>query len=204
MMMYTSQDCDCESQTFTFLDNHNVTRFGFVQRNQRPYNAALAALLMSRGTPNLYYGTKQYVLSDDTSDIFVRVFMQTDCSFDVNTTAYKLTAKLSQLRQENDAFAFGETNILYSNTDVMMFERKFYYDVVVVVVNRQPDKSTTLPKISTNLPNGTYGNCLNGLLFGESTNVQGGVKYQLLHWVVAKCVYGTEMQLRQSRLKLAM
>lgn len=171
MLSYTQEDYDYENQTVTFLDNHDVTRFGYIQQNEKPYDAALAVLLTSRGIPNIYYGTEQYVLPDDGSDVAGRVFMQTECNFDTNTTAYQLIKNLSDLRQENDALAYGETSILYSDTDVVVYERKFYDDVVVVAVNRQPDRSFTISDIGTSLPVGTYGDYLNGKLYGDGISV---------------------------------
>ena len=55
MLIYTSNDYIYENQTLPFLDNHDVTRFRFVQPHNRPYHAALATLLTSRGTPVIYY-----------------------------------------------------------------------------------------------------------------------------------------------------
>lgn len=100
MLVYTQEDYTYVNQTVTFLDNHDVTRFGYIQQNAKPYNAALAVLLTSRGIPNIYYGTEQYVTSEDSSDVAGRIFMQTDCSFDTSTTAYSLIKELSDLRQE--------------------------------------------------------------------------------------------------------
>lgn len=174
MMAYTQTGYEYVNQTVTFLDNHDVTRFGYVQQNQKPYNAALAVLLTSRGVPNIYYGTEQYVKPADASDVAGRVFMQTDSSFNTNTTAYKLIGKLSALRQDNDALAYGQTNILYSDTNTMIFERKFYDDVVVVAVNRQPDQTITTPAVATGLPNGQYGDYLNGMLYGGAVQVSNG------------------------------
>ena len=119
MLQYTQDDYDYENQAVTFLDNHDVTRFGYTQRSQKTYNAALATLLTSRGVPNIYYGTEQYVVPADGSDVSGRIFMQTDSSFDTDTTAYKLIGKLSELRQQNDAIAYGTTTIRYSNDDVL-------------------------------------------------------------------------------------
>lgn len=174
MLVYTQSDYEYENQTVTFLDNHDVTRFGYMQQNQKPYNAALAVLLTSRGTPNIYYGTEQYVNPGDGSDVAGRVYMETFTSFDTTTDAYELISLLSGLRQENDALAYGQTNILYSDTNVMVYERKFYNDVVVVAVNRQPNLSYNLSNISCNLPNGTYTDVLSGLLYGDSVTVSGG------------------------------
>lgn len=171
MLTYTSNDYVYENQAVTFLDNHDVTRFGWVQQNQKPYNAALAVLLTSRGIPNIYYGTEQYIIPSDASDVSGRVFMQTDSSFNTSTTAYQLIGDLSELRKNNDAIAYGMTSILYSNDNVLVYQRQFYDNVVVVAVNRQPDVSYTVPAITTNLPTGNYTDVLSGLLYGDPTNV---------------------------------
>lgn len=171
MLVYTQEDYDYENQTVTFLDNHDVTRFGYIQQNAKPYNAALAVLLTSRGIPNIYYGTEQYVLPEDGSDVAGRIFMQTECSFDTSTTAYSLIKELSDLRQENEAIAYGTTTILYSDDNVAVYERQFYDNIVVVAVNRQPDRAYTVPSVETALSAGTYSDYLNGMLYGGSINV---------------------------------
>ena len=171
MLVYTQEDYTYVNQTVTFLDNHDVTRFGYIQQNAKPYNAALAVLLTSRGIPNIYYGTEQYVTPEDSSDVAGRIFMQTDCSFDTSTTAYSLIKELSGLRQENEAIAYGTTTILYSDDNVVVYERQFYDDIVVVAVNRQPDQTYTVPAMETALSDGTYNDYLDGMLYGGSINV---------------------------------
>ena len=174
MMRYTQEDYGYSNQTVTFLDNHDVTRFGYTQRSEKVYNAALAVLLTARGIPTIYYGTEQYIVPDDASDVAGRVFMQTDCGFDTTTSAYQLIGDLSTLRQENDAIAYGTTVIRYSDENAMVFERQFYDDVVVVAVNRQPDLPAAIPAIQTNLPSGQYDDYLGGDLYGAGTTVQDG------------------------------
>ena len=175
MLQYTQEDYDYENQTVTFLDNHDVTRFGYIQQNQKPYNAALAVLLTSRGIPNIYYGTEQYVIPDDGSDVAGRVFMQTETGFNTQTTAYGLIKTLSDLRQDNEAIAYGMTNVLYSSDDVIVYERKFYDNVVVVAVNRQPDLAFTVPELTTDLPDGYYSDVLAGKLYGDGINASSGI-----------------------------
>ena len=174
MMEYTQEDYDYENQTVTFLDNHDVSRFGYTQRSQKTYNAALATLLTSRGIPNIYYGTEQYIVPADGSDVAGRIFMQTDSAFDTTTTAYQLIGELSDLRQDNDALAYGTTVIRYSSDDVLVYERQFYDDVVLVAVNRQPDASFTIDGVETMLPPGEYSDYLNGMLDGSSITVSSG------------------------------
>lgn len=174
MLTKTSNDYIYENQAVTFLDNHDVTRFRYIQPNDKPYNAALATLLVARGTPNIYYGTEQYLMPADSSDVAGRMFMQTSSTFSQTTTAYQIIQKLSALRRSNDAVAYGETQILYSSSDCLVFNRKFYAKEVVVAVNRQPNVSCTVPALATTLPAGTYADTLNGLLLGSSETVGGG------------------------------
>ena len=82
--------------------------------------------------------------------------MPTECGFSTTTTAYQLIATLSTLRRSNDAIAYGTTTVRYSDDNVMVFERQFYDDVVVVAVNRQPDSASVIPATQTNLPTGQY------------------------------------------------
>lgn len=171
MMVKTSEDYTYENQTVTFLDNHDVTRFRYTQNNDKPYHAGLVALMTSRGTPNIYYGTEQYLSSDDASDIAGRVFMQRETDFDESTTAYQIIQKLSSLRQTNSAVAYGLTNIRYSDEHVLVFERSFYDNTVLVAINRHPDESFIVPQSYTNLPTGTYEDELDGLLYGTNLSV---------------------------------
>lgn len=176
MMTTTSSDYIYENQAVTFLDNHDVTRFRYIQPNDKPYHAAIATLMTSRGTPNIYYGTEQYLSSANGSDIAGRVFMETETAFDDTTTAYQIISTLGALRQSNDALAYGDTSILYSTNDVLVFKRQFYDKQVIVAVNRQPAVSATVPALNTSLPTGTYSDELGGLLFcgsGTVTNVSG-------------------------------
>lgn len=176
MMTQTSTDYIYENQAVTFLDNHDVTRFRFIQPNDKPYHAAIATLMTSRGIPNIYYGTEQYLSSVNASDIAGRVFMETETAFSQSTTAYSVIKKMSDLRQANDALAYGDTAILYSNNDVLVFKRQFYDKQVIVAVNRQPAVSYVVPAINTSFPVGSYSDELTGVLFGASmsvTNVSG-------------------------------
>ncbi|MEO3859062.1 alpha-amylase family glycosyl hydrolase [Acrocarpospora sp. B8E8] len=175
MLTQTSNDYIYENQAVTFLDNHDVTRFRFIQPNDKPYHAALATLLTARGTPNIYYGTEQYVSSVNASDVAGRQFLQTAApAFSQTTTAYKVIQALSALRRTNDAVAYGETQILHSTNDVLVFKRQFYDKQVIVSVNRQPNTAFVVPALSTTIPAGTYTDQLTGLLGGASTTVAGG------------------------------
>lgn len=174
MMQYTQKDYQFPNQAVTFIDNQDVPRFGYQQQNQKPFNASLAVMLTARGIPNIYYGTEQYVNPGTDDNNIGRIFMEKQSSFNENTTAYKLIKKLSALRQSNDAIAYGQTSVLYSDDNVMVFQRKFYDNTVVVAVNRQPDRSYTVPSINVGLPSGTYSDYLNSMLYGDSATVTNG------------------------------
>jgi glycosidase len=175
MMLQTSADYIYENQAVTFLDNHDVTRFRYVQPNDKPFHAAIATLMTARGTPNIYYGTEQYMSSVNASDIAGRGFMQVAApAFSQTTTAYQTIKKLAALRASNEALAYGETSVLYSNNDVLVFSRKFYDKQVVVAVNRHPSTSYTVPVLATTLPGGSYSDVLTGTLSGGTATVSGG------------------------------
>lgn len=183
MMVQTSADYIYENQAVTFLDNHDVTRFRFIQPNDKPFHAAIATLMTARGTPNIYYGTEQYMSSVNASDIAGRGFMQVAApAFSQTTTAYLTIKKLAALRASNEALAYGQTTILYSNNDVLVFSRKFYDKEVVVAVNRHPSTSYTVPVLSTTLPGGSYSDVLTGTLSGFTATVSGG---QIASFVLA-------------------
>lgn len=171
MMTQTSTDYIYENQAVTFLDNHDVTRFRYIQPNNKPYHAAIAVLMTSRGTPNVYYGTEQYLSSADASDIAGRVFMETETSFNQTTTAFTIIKELADLRKANEAVAFGDTQVLYSTNDVLVYKRQFYDKQVIVAVNRQPDLAFNVPALNTSLPVGSYADELDGALFGASASV---------------------------------
>lgn len=174
MLTKTHGDYTFEHQAISFIDNHDVTRFRYIQPNDKPYHAAIAALMTVRGTPKIYYGLEQYVDPQGDLPNEGRIFMQTDGAFDKTTTAYNLIADLSQLRADNLALAYGLTNILHTSDDVIVYERKFYDHVVVTAINRQPDQSESVPSLSTELPDGAYSDYLEGTLSGQSIGVSSG------------------------------
>lgn len=171
MLTKTQGDYSYSNQTVPFLDNHDVERFRNIQPNDAPYNAALATLLTSRGIPTIYYGTEQYITGFDTSEQGGRKFFQTASTFNEGTTAFKVIKALSVLRQQNEALAFGTTNVLYSTNDVLVFQRQFFNKQIIVATNRQPAMTASVPAIVTTFPVGTYSDMLTGLLSCGTANV---------------------------------
>lgn len=157
----------------TFIDNHDMSRFLSVNNNQNRLHEALAFVLTSRGIPCIYYGTEQY-LHNDTSggtDPYNRPMMAT---FDTTTTAYKLVGKLSTLRHSNPAVPYGSMSQRWINSDVYIYERKFFGSVALVAINKNDTTAYNVTGLNTSLPAGSYTDYLTGLLGGSSITVTNG------------------------------
>jgi glycosidase len=168
---YTDTEYDYANQTVTFFDNHDVKRFLKNNGDGRSLELALATTLVSRGIPNVYYGSEQYVEGFGTDGNDGRIFMDTSSSFNQTTRAYRIIQKLSALRQQNDALAYGLTSILYSTADVLVMSRKFFDKEVIVAINRSPYNTYSVPNLATSMPVGTYTDVLTGELSGTTASV---------------------------------
>jgi len=157
----------------TFLDNHDRQRFLSIKDNKDRLHEALAFLLTCRGVPVVYYGTEQYLHNDTNfgNDPFNRPMMS---SFDTTTTAYKLIAKLADLRKTNPAIADGSMGQRWINNDVYIYERAFAGSVVLVAINKNDTTATPISGLFTNLPAGKYDDFLGGLLGGFAITVTNG------------------------------
>ena len=157
----------------TFIDNHDMARFLSLMNNNNRLHEALAFLLTARGIPCIYYGTEQY-LHNDTSggtDPYNRPMMS---SFSTSTTAYTLVNRLSTLRRNNPAIAYGSTSQRWINPDVYIYERKFFDHLVLVAINKNETQSFSIGGLNTSLPAGSYADQLTGLLGGPSIKVSSG------------------------------
>ncbi len=164
-----------QNDLVTFFDSHDENRFLSVNNNTNRLHEAMAFLLTCRGIPVIYYGDEQY-LHNDTSgggDPYNRPMMT---SFSTTTTAYQLINKLSTLRHgSNDALAYGGWQQRWVATDVYIYERKFFNDVVLVAINKNDTSSYVVNSgLNTALPQGTYSDYLGGLLSGVSLTVTSG------------------------------
>ncbi|HZG54837.1 MAG TPA: alpha-amylase family glycosyl hydrolase [Pyrinomonadaceae bacterium] len=157
----------------TFVDNHDMTRFLSLLNNNNRLHQSLAFILTQRGIPCIYYGTEQY-LHNDTSgggDPYNRPMMN---AFNTSTTAYTLINRLSTLRRNNPAVAYGTTQQRWMNNDVYIYERKFFGNTVLVAINKNETSSYQITGLNTALPVGTYSDTLTGLLGGSSISVAAG------------------------------
>jgi glycosidase len=162
---YTANDYTYENDAVTWLDSHDKSRLATIQPNQGIFHAALSFLLTSRGTPVIYYGTEQYMtgVNGDAGRTWMTSFSQT-------TTAYQLIKKLSDLRKSNLAIQYGTTAFRWDNSNVLVYERQFYNNIVLVAINRS-GTTYNISGLYTNLPPGSYNDYLSGLLSGNSITV---------------------------------
>ena len=129
--------------------------------------------MLGRGIPVVYYGDEQYLHNDTNggNDPYNRPQMT---SFSTTSTAYKLIGSLSALRQSNDAVGYGTSTQRWINSDVYIYERQFFNNVVLVAINKNNTSSYTITGLDTALPAGTYTDYLGGLLNGVGLTVNLG------------------------------
>lgn len=157
----------------TFINNHDMPRFLSVNNNSSRFHQALAFLLTCRGIPSIYYGDEQYLHNATAGggDPYNRPMMN---SFSTTTTAFNLIQRLSTLRQQNPAVAYGTSQQRWMNGDVYIYERKFFNDVVLTAINKNPTTGYTITGLNTALPPGSYSDYLTGLLGGFGVTVNSG------------------------------
>jgi glycosidase len=157
----------------TFFDSQDESRFLTLNNNQNRLQEAMAFLLTGRGIPIIFYGDEQYLFnnSNNGNDPYNRVWM---ASFSTTTPAYRIIAKLDALRQVNDAIGYGTWKQRWINSDVYIYERQFFNDVVLVAINKNDSTSYPITGLNTALPAGTYTDYLGGLQGGNSLTVTAG------------------------------
>lgn len=162
-----------QNQQVNFVDNHDIARFLSVNNNQTLLDQATVFTMNARGIPAIYYGDEQYLHNDTAGggDPYNRPMMS---SFDQTTRGYKIVQKLSQLRRTNPALRFGTTAQRWLNSDVYIFERKFYDNVVLTAINKSTTTSYDITGLNTALASGTYSDVLTGLLGGNAITVSTG------------------------------
>ncbi|MGF7046001.1 glycosidase [Paenibacillus sp. DS2015] len=133
-----------------FLDNHDMSRFTKGNTDTRFTDIALSLLLTSVGIPLIYYGTEQYMTGENDPDN--RRMMN---SFSQTTAAYRIISKLNRLRRENIATCYGAMKVLHISERVLVFERTYVSDVVLVIVNLN-ETCEELIDLNTSLPSGRY------------------------------------------------
>lgn len=158
-----------QNDLVNFVDNHDRSRFLSIDASAQEVahlHEALAFVLTTRGMPCIYYGTEQYLHNDTGGggDPYNRPQMN---SWSETTTAFQLINKLSTLRKNNEALPYGSIQQRWLNSNVFIYERKFFNSCVVVAINKSTS-SQNVTNLVTSLSTGTYSDYLNGLLGGVS------------------------------------
>jgi glycosidase len=162
-----------QNDLVTFFDNHDNPRFLNLNNNTNRLNEATAYILTERGIPIIYYGDEQglFNTTNGGNTPYQRQMMS---SWSTTTTQYQLISKLSTLRQNNDAVAYGSHTQRWMNNDVYIYERQFYNSVVLVAINKSDSTAYSITGLNTALPAGTYTDYLGGLMGGSSIVVGTG------------------------------
>jgi cyclomaltodextrin glucanotransferase len=132
---------------------------------KRRVDLGTVLLLTVRGVPIIFYGDEQYLanyddqhetppgyINSDNDDPYNRVGMK---NWAEDTSAFKIIHALAALRQESGAIQRGNYTTIYSNPDVLVFERSDGTDTVLIAVNRGP-ATTVAVSGNIGLPPGTY------------------------------------------------
>lgn len=157
----------------TFFDSQDESRFLTLNNNQNRLQEAMTFLLTGRGIPIVFYGDEQYLFNNTNSgnDPYNRVWMS---SYSTTTPAYQIISKLAALRQANDAIGYGTWKQRWINSDVYIYERQFFNDVVLVAINKNDTASYPVSGLYTSLPAGSYTDVLGGLQGGNGLTVTAG------------------------------
>lgn len=164
----------------TFVDNHDTDRFlAEIPENLGSWKQAMAFLLTSRGTPQLYYGTELLMNgSKEGSDGYIRLDMPggfpgdkvnaftREGRSDIQNEAWDfLSALLNWRRGEaNDVIAKGALKHFMPQTGLYVYQRKLGDREVIVMMNgRDMEINVPMDRTLEILPYGTkLKNILNG------------------------------------------
>jgi len=147
----------------TFIDNHDQMRtmvrlqkLGISEETERERRLDLATVLLLtvRGIPIVFYGDEQYLayyddghdtppqyINSDNDDPYNRPGMM---SWDEDTPCFKIISTLALARQNSRAISEGEYKTIYADQDVLVFERLYGSEVVLVAVNRGDGKTIAI------------------------------------------------------------
>ncbi len=142
------------NELVTFIDNHDMPRFLSVVPDVRKLDLALVLLLTLRGVPCLFYGTEQY-LNDNTNggqDPYNRPMME---HWDTSSHSFSLVQNLLELRECNQALAFGSHHSAWINDNFYVYTRNFRDSSVLVMMNKS-DQSHVANVDNLNMEDGSY------------------------------------------------
>ncbi|MGH8853806.1 MAG: alpha-amylase family glycosyl hydrolase, partial [Telluria sp.] len=174
MLRVTAESYRHPLDQVTFLDNHDQNRIllSSSSTHRRLVEQALVFSLTSRGTPMIYYGTEQYMEGSGHAPINREMMRK----FKRDTTAYKLTGRLGALRKDSPAIRFGRQQTRYVSPEVLVYERRFHGDTVLVAINRSATQASRIEGLESSLAckggaPAAYPDYLAGLMGGDAIRV---------------------------------
>ncbi|MBA2175495.1 glycoside hydrolase family 13 protein [Halobacillus locisalis] len=127
----------------TFLDSHDMPRFLFeADGNTETLKQAASLQFALPGAPIIYYGDEiglsqsgDHNEVSEWKDRYYREMMKWDKE-EQNLDVKAHYQQLIQLRNDHPALTNGDFNTIYSEDDLMIFERSVNQEKIVIVVNR--------------------------------------------------------------------
>ena len=149
---------DGATELITFIDNHDMYRFGSLNPDPEVLRLAIALIMTARGIPCIYYGTEQYLHNNTNvdgtpygnNDPYNRPMME---NWDTSTEVYRDIRLLSGLRRLNPAVSLGGQWQKYVTPDVYCYIRRYRDSVLFVAMNRGEPIALT---VETELPDGEH------------------------------------------------
>ena len=176
-----------------FMDNHDMARISTALRSdastfgpgnnetggnqstsfaKKRLELGLVATMTVRGIPAIYYGTEHYAANFTTNDFgqvgsdpYNREKMP---GFRQDTEAFRIIQALTQLRKTSQAIQKGSYTQRWVNDDILVYERRYKDDVVLVALNRGSSTSINVSNLA--LKDDTY----TSLVGSNTVNVQAG------------------------------
>lgn len=165
-----------------FMDNHDVPRFAYLQRDVRALHAALAYLFTEDGIPCLYYGTEQNFAGGNdpqNREVLWRSGYRTDGE------TFRWTSRLTHIRRAYRALTHGTFAFTWAtprtgeaeDAGIVAFERvtpEGQYALVVINAQGDHESHTSFEgsSMEVHVPDGITQ--LVDVLTGETVSVDGG------------------------------
>ncbi|MCP3027980.1 alpha-amylase family glycosyl hydrolase [Halobacillus sp. A5] len=133
----------------TFLDNHDMPRFIYeADGNVNTVKDAAALQFTLPGAPIIYYGDEvglsqsgDHNLVDEWKDRYYREMMPWN-EEDQNLELKSHYQELIEMRKDHPALTKGEFDVIHSDDNVLVYERRLPQNKVVVVVNQGGEDQT--------------------------------------------------------------
>lgn len=186
---YLGQDVVYEDplNLLIFLDNHDTSRFFKNESdvNIDVYKQAMAFLLTTRGTPQIYYGTEILMPGDKSKgDGYLRkdfpggwkedarnAFTPAGRT-DLENEAWNFTSKLLNWRKDNDIIAYGALKHFVPQYGVYVYERSLNGKSVVIMMNgTSKNQELPLTNYKEVLPNTSAKDIISGQIIQLTNNL---------------------------------